>query len=220
MTKIYNLFFIIFIAISLFSCTNNDTSDPNAIKYRVTFTSTWSATTHPTNFPSSPHFSGLVGATHTEAVSLWSVGFKSSPGIESMAETGSKSIFESEISATENVEYYLSGPGVGSSPSSVSFDFSISEEYPYVTLVSMLAPSPDWFVGVSKLPLFIDGAWVRSKTVTLNVYDAGSDNGKIFDSNNLDTSPKEVIRLLSSAASDTDFSSGQPDVGTFYFEKL
>ena len=42
-----------------------DTAGGDA-RYRVTFQATWSAETHPTNFPANPHFSGLVGATHNE----------------------------------------------------------------------------------------------------------------------------------------------------------
>ena len=38
--------------------------------YRVTFEATWSAATHPSMFPATPHFSGLVGATHEEGLRL------------------------------------------------------------------------------------------------------------------------------------------------------
>ena len=66
-------------------------------RYRVTFTATWSAETHPTNFPSGPHFSGLVGATHHGGVRLWQTGEIASDGIELMAETGGKSELLHEI---------------------------------------------------------------------------------------------------------------------------
>ena len=33
-------------------------------RYNLTFNATWSAQTHPTEFPASAHFSGLIGMTH------------------------------------------------------------------------------------------------------------------------------------------------------------
>jgi len=57
--------------------------------YTVTFTSTWSASTHPVDFPTSAHFSGLIGATHSNRVVFWRTGELASPGIQAMAELGS-----------------------------------------------------------------------------------------------------------------------------------
>ncbi len=45
-----------------------------AATYVVTFLSSWSATTHPQGFPSNPHFSGLIGATHDSTVAFWTAG--------------------------------------------------------------------------------------------------------------------------------------------------
>ena len=42
-----------------------------AATYEVTFLSSWSATTHPQDFLSNPHFSGLIGATHDSTVAFW-----------------------------------------------------------------------------------------------------------------------------------------------------
>ncbi|RAP27791.1 elongation factor Ts [Candidatus Marinamargulisbacteria bacterium SCGC AG-343-D04] len=219
MSCFYKLSILFFLTI-LFSCSVRDVDVLPGARYRVTFTSNWSEDTHPVNFPSNPHFSGLVGTTHKEGVFFFSVGNNASVGIESMAETGSKALFLSELSSSDDTQYELSGSGLSTSPSSVTLDFFISSSYPSVTLVSMLAPSPDWFVGVSDLRLIENGDWVQSKTVTLNVYDAGSDNGIMFTSSNSDTSPKEAVSLLDSSSLDTDFSSGEPAIGTFYFEKL
>src|SRR5688500_14268429 len=47
---------------------------PETAPYRVTFDSTWSATTHPQDFPSNAHFSGLIGGTHKAAVTFWEPG--------------------------------------------------------------------------------------------------------------------------------------------------
>ena len=134
-------------------------AQPSQATYTVTFTSTWSAATHPVDFPTNPHFSGLVGATHNNTVSFWNTGGLASAGIESMAETGSKTLLINEMSASADVEYILSGNSIPTSPGEVTLTFDISSDFPLVTLVSMLAPSPDWFVGTSGFNLYDGNAW-------------------------------------------------------------
>ena len=195
------------------------------VRYRVTFSATWSAETHPTNFPGNPHFSGLVGATHLGDVRIWETGEIASDGIELMAETGGKSVLLHEIEhLTEDGEAYgeLSGNGLSTSPAAVSLVFDAVSTHPFVTLVSMLAPSPDWFVGVSALPLLEDGAWLERVEVQLRLYDAGTDDGEVFkpDDDDDDTDPAEPIARLTSDETDTDFRDGEPFVGTFVFELL
>ena len=193
-------------------------------RYRVTFQATWSAETHPTNFPANPHFSGLVGATHNENNRIWQRGKLASDGIELMAETGGKSQLLAEIDAlieAGTAHAALSGGGLSTSPASVSLEFDIVSSHPFVTLVSMLAPSPDWFVGVSNLSLLSeDGTWKEREEVMLRLYDAGTDDGTTFTAANADSDPAQPISRLSSESGDTDFTDGNSEVGTFLFEKL
>ena len=193
-------------------------------RYRVTFQATWSAETHPTNFPANPHFSGLVGATHNENNRIWQRGELASDGIELMAETGGKSQLLAEIDAlieAGTAHAALSGGGLSTSPASVSLEFDIVSSHPFVTLVSMLAPSPDWFVGVSNLFLLSeDGTWKEREEVMLRLYDAGTDDGTTFTAANADSDPAQPISRLSSESGDTDFTDGNSEVGTFLFEKL
>ena len=61
----------------------------------------------------------------------------------------------------------------------------------------MVAPSPDWFVGVSGLPLLnSSGRWLRSHTVNLYPWDAGTEDGTDFSLNNADTDPKVPIHSI------------------------
>ena len=170
--------------------------------YEVVFESTWSATTHPDDFPPNPHFSGLVGATHTPDASLWSVGGISSPGMERMAETGSKTILLAEADALVSAGHAgqaLSGGFIGLSPGSVAMTFTVTSDHPAVTLVSMIAPSPDWFVGTEGLDLRDGSEWQSEAVVDLYVYDAGTDSGPSYTSPDLDTQPREPIARIDAA---------------------
>lgn len=191
--------------------------------YRVTFNATWSAGSHPLDFPDDPHFSGLVGAVHNEQVQFWMNGQLATDGIALMAETGDKTILLEEVDtaiANGYANAAISGAGISTSPDTVSVDIQVSADYPQVTLVSMVAPSPDWFVGVHNLSLLADGAFVSRATVDLAVYDAGTDSGVRYTSADVDTQSPEPIGLLTSQPDDAPFQNGQPFVGQFVFERL
>lgn len=190
--------------------------------YQVTFTSSWSQQTHPYEYPiGSSHFSGLIGATHNALVNFWQSGEIATNGIENMAESGSKSLLITEINFqidNGNAQHLLSAGGIGSSPGEVMFTFEISQQHPFVTLVSMIAPSPDWFVGVSKLSLIANGQWLEHLVVPLFAYDAGTDSGTRYTSPNSDTQPKASIQRIETLPFLVN--SEVPSIGTFTFERL
>jgi hypothetical protein len=165
----------------------------------LTFEATWSAATHPTDFPPNPHFSGLIGAAHRPGVRLWQVGELASPGIKSMAETGVKGPLGDEVDgliAAGDACVKISGEGIHPSPGKVTVVFEVGEDCPAVSVVTMIAPSPDWFVGVSALNLLEDGVWVDEKVVELFPYDAGTDSGVSYTSPDLPTASPEGIFMI------------------------
>ncbi len=154
-------------------------------QYRLAFKTTWSKITHPQDFPENPHFSGLIGATHKQGVRLWNEGELATPGIEAVAEDGVKGPLDMEIDtliAGGGACANISGGGVSPSPGMRTVDFTISPDCTYVSLVSMIAPSPDWFVGVSGVDLNDNGEWVDEVVVELLPYDAGTDLGSTYAS--------------------------------------
>jgi spondin N len=181
----------------LLSAASAGAATPTA-QYTVTFDAAWSQATHPASFPPGPHWSPLVGGTHNASVSFWGAGQIASQGIEDMAELGATTPLANEVNAAITAGTAASvilGGGISPSPGSTSVSFTIQQGDPLVTLVSMIAPSPDWFVGVSGLPLLENGEWVNRKTVTLWLYDAGSDSGTNYTSPNQDTNPQVPIAL-------------------------
>ena len=197
------------------------TSSVGTARYRVTFEATWSAATHPTSFPGNPHFSPLIGGSHSARVVFWQPGGTASTGIEAMAEQGSTSPFDAEIQAAiagGTAEGLIQGGGISRSPGTASVEFAIGPEHPLVTLVSMIAPSPDWFVGVQGMSLLEGGDWVAEKTVSLEPWDAGTDGGHTYKSPDADTMPREPIRRIEDPPLGPGGSAAP--VGTFTFVRL
>ncbi|WP_125721641.1 spondin domain-containing protein [Pseudoalteromonas rubra] len=190
--------------------TTNEQAEDTAT-YQLTFTRTWEADNFATNFPANSHFSPLVGLTHNADGFIFKSDLPASAGMISMAETGSKSQLKDEISAIQNAgnsNYLIDESGVPNSAKSISFTFEASQQFPLLSVVSMVAPSPDWFIGLQGVPLFTDNQWLDSRTIQLKVYDAGSDSGPRFGSANQATSPAEPVMLLTSDPADSDFAAG------------
>ncbi len=190
-------------------------------RYSVTFEATWSPQSHPTEIPPNPHFSGLIGGTHRAGVSFWEAGGQASEGVRLMAERGRQSPLDAEVNAAIAVgqaQHLLVGGDVPSSPGTTSLEFPVSLEYPLVTLVTMVAPSPDWFVGVSGLSLLENGTWVQERSVELYPWDAGTDSGSTYRSPDLVTAPPEPIRRLT--GSPVAVSGMVPPMGRFVFRRL
>ena len=180
-------------------------SDPvasvrSAATYSVTFQGTWTTTVTSGGLPSGAHFTTLIGGVHNAAVTFLSEGGMASAGVESMAELGGTGTLASEVRAARpNALSVLQGSGgnIGPASSSTIKLVTLTTDHPRVTLLSMVAPSPDWFVGVSGLSLLdAQGDWLASRALNLYPWDAGTEEGSEFSLNNAATSPQGVITSL------------------------
>ncbi len=191
---------------------NTNKTSYETVQYKATIKTIWTAENFATNFPSGRHFSQVIGMTHNENIKLFNVGSKATNGIKEMAETGKTTITTNEIKnyvSNKNAGLVIKGSSLSSSVDTVSFNFNISSNHSLISIVSMIAPSPDWFIGINSLNLMEDGEWIKEKIIDLKVYDSGTDNGNIFTSSNEATTPQENITRLSTSSSDTDFQDGK-----------
>ncbi|UXP31564.1 spondin domain-containing protein [Reichenbachiella agarivorans] len=190
-------------------------------RYEVTFSNTWSQKTHPKDFPANAHFSGLIGMTHTIDTVLFREGRLASIGIKEMAETGSKTTLISEIEqmiTADSAQYILSSDSTSMYPVDVVLEFDIELSHPKVSIVSMIAPSPDWFIAVEGVELYEDGKWLSNKTVTVKSYDSGTDSGLTFTSVNEATNPFVPIAKINEAPLATG--GIVPPLGTMKFKRI
>ena len=153
--------------------------------YNLTVQNDWSQANHESwaqlfSNVTSPHFSHLRGASHNSNVTFWAPGTLSSAGMILMQETGliddtgsSTGDLRAEIDAhiaagdAFNCIEYREHFGAGTS---TVRSFDVSETFPLVSLVSMLGPTSDWFIGVSGLNMRDGDGWIDTITVDLYTY--------------------------------------------------
>ena len=172
---------------------------PSTAVYTVTFTGDWTTSVTPDGVPGGAHFSRLIGGVHSDAVTFLESGGTASAGVESMAEVGGWTGLQGEVqNAGLGALSVLAGDTDFISPTtSKTLTATLTTEHPRLTLLTMVAPSPDWFVGVSGLPLLDDqGRWLRSHEVDLFPWDAGTEDGSEFSLDNLATTPQGTIESI------------------------
>ncbi|PYO74627.1 MAG: elongation factor Ts [Gemmatimonadetes bacterium] len=163
-------------------------------EYTVIIKSTWTKTTHPFEYPSGAHFSGMIGASHNAKYSIFAVGRRPTPGLEHLSEEGKHSPLDTEIRTAidqGNALMLFESGGLKNWKDSMVATVRVDPAHPLVDVVNMVAPSPDWFTGATNVNLDENGAWVARKTLTLPAYDSGGDDGKTYKAPDRDTNPKK-----------------------------
>ncbi|XP_074100886.1 extracellular matrix protein f-spondin [Cotesia typhae] len=172
-------------------------------KYSLIMEGIWSKTTHPKDFPFSAwltHFSDLIGASHEPSFSFWGADHIATDGFRQLAEWGSASGLEAELRAKSQYLRTLvkaAGLWYPNVNTNTSTSFRVDKKHPLLSVASMLGPSPDWVVGVSKLNLCErDCSWKKSVIIDLYPWDAGTDNGISYMSPNSETKPREKMKPI------------------------
>lgn len=192
-------------------------------EYTVTFKRAWTEKTHPFEYPpaglvSGPHFSGLIGASHGDGYAIFKEGTPPTPGLEKLSEEGKHSPLDKEIMAAIKAgkagALFETGPIKDASKTETT-KVRVTDKFPMVSAVAMIAPSPDWFAGVANVNLKEGGKWVQTKTVELFPMDSGGDDGTTYKAPDKDTNPKK--KTTKAATRHFVIDGRTPAVGTLTF---
>lgn len=172
-------------------------------EYTVVLKSSWTAANHPLEYPAAgaltgPHFSGLIGTAHNASYAIFAEGTSPTPGLERLSEEGRHSPLDEEIRAAitaGNAVTLVESGALRDFGDSLVATVQVDEAHPMVSLVAMIAPSPDWFTGVANVNLVENGAWVASRTLSLHAWDSGGDDGTTYKADDRDTSPKKPTSM-------------------------
>ncbi|XP_013183038.2 spondin-2 [Amyelois transitella] len=170
-------------------------------KYEVEFTGMWSRNTHPQQYPENdwvPRYSDLVGASHGAGFVLWAPGELVSEGFRDLVEFANASKLEGEIIAKigNDVRTLIKAKGLSypKTNNPTHAIFRADRTHHLVTVAAALAPSPDWFLGVTRFELCQeDNTWLPDRELYLFPWDAGTDNGVSYESPKTLTFPQGAV---------------------------
>ena len=174
--------------------------------YNISFTNYWNITDHNNGnpFPGNPHWTDLVGVNHNSNVTFLEMGSTATTGVENIAEQGNQGVFQTvdvqnAIDANNAQQFFDAGDLFLSTPSNtiVYNGLEVNEDYPLLTMLSMIAPSPDWMIAVNGLNLRESNNWKSSITIDLFPYDAGTEEGSTYSLSNAATNLQGVITNIS-----------------------
>ena len=164
--------------------------------YKMTVTLNWQSPGFA--IPAGAHVTTLIGMIHSKDTSLWKPGRQASKGLEDVAEVGNTTNMNLEldsiIARNKAISKFRIAPPVVTG--TVVMDFYFDTNYPCISFASMIAPSPDWFMGLHDVNLFQNNKWVDDITLNIMLYDAGTEDGDVFGYNNPATTPQQNISFL------------------------
>ena len=167
--------------------------------YTITFNSTWNANQH-TSIPTGAHWSKLVGVNHNSNITFLEIGQMASSGIEMIAEQGINSVFRDVdvLNAINegNAQQYINGSDLPATTGTITIsNIEVNDNFPILTLLSMVAPSPDWLIAIKDIELKDNlGNWKSLIEIDeVFVYDSGTDNGTNYNSSNSDSNEPITI---------------------------
>ncbi|XP_074662256.1 spondin-1-like isoform X2 [Tubulanus polymorphus] len=211
--------------------TNTDCCACGVAKYHMTFNGNWSRYTHPKDFPTGKHllhWSHIVGASHSKDYTIWKYGGIATKGVKDVCEFGYPRTLEQEIKAHGNrVRTVIMTPGIWVNLNQIRWArFTVNRTHNLLSLLSMIGPSPDWCVGISGLNLCTpDCKWAGDQRIELYPWDAGTDSGISYRSDNWKTQPQEKIHKITNRFPDdwrSPFHSPEPikPMATIFLRRL
>jgi len=179
----------------------------HSVAYSCVLTNKWSMATHPfdyANISGSAHWTSPVLVAHSTSYELWSPGKLASPGVENVAETGVTSMLRQESGVSQT-----KGTGAGEliigrdqfnaiDPPEVFDPILLTPDFPLLSTISMVAPSPDWFTGMYNFsPInMAQQVWYQSFEIATYPWDAGTEQGETYSINNDPENPHHPISRL------------------------
>ena len=217
--KIVAFFFLVFL---FFSCSKKTDESPipySEATYRVIISMNWASPLF--SVPASAHVTPLIGIVHSKDTFLWMPGMLATAGLEDVAEIGNNAKMNAELDAILQKnkglsKFTLTPPAI---TDTVESNLNFNTDFPYVSFASMIAPSPDWFMGIHDFSLLNNKEWIADVTLNLMVYDAGTEEGNVFGYDNSETNPRQNISLLTPVSVLANGNASIAPIGTIRFIK-
>lgn len=184
MTIVYIILIIVIVLLLVYLFTpqidHYSTDNDRQVKYMIKFVSEWGDNKKEINYPPNPHTGNMLLVTHNKNYDLFTIGKLASKGISNTAMYGTIDDILDEVRNNPNIHDVKTNPVI-STPGQKVLTITADRNNNYLSFSTMLAPSSDFFTGVSHLNLKENGQWLNNKKIQLYPYSAGTDSGNGFN---------------------------------------
>jgi len=177
-----------------FEMSNINQHYPGDLRYYCTFRGKWSKERHPNDFPESASWSAPVIVSHSKDWRMWTGTETVTAGVEYMAEQGFPTILYNEFANAgyETLQMIIGDRMYNTSESQHLPPINVTYSHPWLSAMTKISPSPDWFVGFSDFrTISYDTETFYNRVVIQSyVWDAGTDEGQNYLSFDRDLDPQ------------------------------
>lgn len=177
-----------------FELSNINQHFPGDLRYYCTFRGKWSGERHPKDFPKSPSWSAPTIVSHSKDWRMWTGTETVTAGVEYLAEQGFPTIMYNEFqnAGFETLHMIVGERMFNTTESQELPPINVTYTHPFLSAMTKITPSPDWFVGFSDLrTISYDTETYYNRIVVKSyVWDAGTDEGEAYHSFDRDLDPQ------------------------------
>eukprot|EP00532_Pseudo-nitzschia_australis_P007131 CAMPEP_0168177166 /NCGR_PEP_ID=MMETSP0139_2-20121125/8277_1 /TAXON_ID=44445 /ORGANISM="Pseudo-nitzschia australis, Strain 10249 10 AB" /LENGTH=588 /DNA_ID=CAMNT_0008096135 /DNA_START=253 /DNA_END=2019 /DNA_ORIENTATION=+ len=177
-----------------FEVSNVNQHYPGDLRYYCTFRGKWSEERHPIDFPKSPSWSAPVIVSHSNGWRMWTGTETVTAGVEYLAEEGFPTIMYNEFqnAGFESLQMIVGERMFNTTESQELPPINVTYSHPWLSAMTKITPSPDWFAGFSDLrTISYDTETYYNRIVVKSyVWDSGTDEGEAYHSFDRDLDPQ------------------------------
>ena len=150
--------------------------------YEMKFVFRWSPTCHPDYYFVNSQWTPPTGVSHNSLYRMWDACMDdTSLGVGLVSKTGNTSVIRQEyLAAGDKILDIAEGDGVPDGSGMTATHLMVDKDHPYVSAISMLAPSPDRMVGVADLRLCDGGVWKERVRLCFELFSTAYDTDKVL----------------------------------------
>lgn len=177
-----------------FELSNINQHYPGELRYYCTFRGKWSEERHPNDFPQAASWSAPTLVSHSKDWRMWTGTETVTAGVEYMAEEGFPTIMYNEFqnAGYETLHMIVGDRMYNTTESQHLPPINVTYAHPWLSAMTKISPSPDWFVGFSDFrTISYDTETFYNRFVIQSyVWDAGTDDGQNYLSFDRDLDPQ------------------------------
>jgi len=167
------------------------------VQYNCVFENLWTKDRHPRRYPTDAvHWTRQILTSHSNDYNMWHVGSLASNAVKQIVEGGGTASMVTDLERMDN-SYEVGYAKYMTIDPTMRFNnpIAMTSKNHYLSTITKMAPSPDWFSGFHDFDALNERkqTWYKEFTIETFPFDAGTEDGNSYNTDNSPTSPVQPI---------------------------